>query len=62
MALSATFSMWVRSAPSSGKMAIPTLAPTLTKAISDRYDKVIPSDDVPTLSDDFAPTDAILLN
>lgn len=40
----------------------PASAPTLTKAISDRYDKVIPSDDVPTLSDDFAPTDAILLN
>ncbi|MGH3131576.1 MAG: spermidine synthase, partial [Gaiellaceae bacterium] len=36
-------------------------APDLTKAIRDRYDRQIPTRDVPTLTDDYAPTDALLL-
>jgi spermidine synthase len=36
-------------------------APDLVKAIGDRYDKPIPVDDVPVLTDDYAPTDALLL-
>jgi spermidine synthase len=37
------------------------LAPPLRKAILDRYDEPIPVDDVPTLTDEYAPTDALLL-
>lgn len=36
-------------------------APDLTKPILDRHDTPIPTDDVPTLTDDYAPTDALLL-
>lgn len=36
-------------------------APDLTKAIRDRVDGRIPTRDVPTLTDDYAPTDALLL-
>jgi spermidine synthase len=36
-------------------------APDLTGAIQSRYDRPIPLDDVPTLTDDYAPTDALLL-
>ena len=36
-------------------------APDLTKPILDRYDRPIPVGDVPTLTDDYAPTDALLL-
>jgi spermidine synthase len=39
---------------------IPT-APDLTAAIAGRYDAAIPLGDVPTLTDDFAPTDSLLL-
>ena len=35
-------------------------APGLTKPILDRYDRPIPTQDVPTLTDDYAPTDALL--
>ncbi len=35
-------------------------APRLTKPILDRYDRPIPTRDVPTLTDDYAPTDALL--
>jgi spermidine synthase len=38
------------------------LAPDLTGAIRDRYDGFVPLRDVPTLTDDYAPTDALLLN
>jgi hypothetical protein len=36
-------------------------APDLATAIRDRVDDQIPTDDVPTLTDDYAPTDALLL-
>jgi spermidine synthase len=36
-------------------------APDLAKAIRNRYDNAIPTRDVPTLTDDYAPTDALLL-
>ena len=36
-------------------------APDLSGAISMRYDAPIPTADVPTLTDDYAPTDALLL-
>ena len=36
-------------------------APDLRKPILDRRDNLIPTDDVPVLTDDFAPTDALLL-
>jgi spermidine synthase len=36
-------------------------APDLTKEIRDRYDRRVRTDDVPTLTDDYAPTDALLL-
>jgi spermidine synthase len=32
----------------------------LTKAIRDRYERVVPTRDVPVLTDDYAPTDALL--
>ena len=35
-------------------------APDLTDAILGRYDRPIPTGDVPTLTDDYAPTDALL--
>jgi spermidine synthase len=37
------------------------LAPDLRKGILDRHDQEIPTDDVPVLTDDYAPTDALLL-
>ncbi len=36
-------------------------APDLTEAIRDRVDRPIPTNDVPVLTDDYAPTDALLL-
>jgi hypothetical protein len=36
-------------------------APDLEQAILDRHDALIPTDDVPVLTDDYAPTDALLL-
>jgi spermidine synthase len=36
-------------------------APDLSTAISTRYDAVVPTADVPTLTDDYAPTDSLLL-
>ncbi len=36
-------------------------APDLTAAIRDRVDRPIPTNDVPVLTDDYAPTDALLL-
>ncbi len=36
-------------------------APDLTRAINRRYDKFVPTRDVPVLTDDYAPTDALLL-
>ena len=36
-------------------------APALDRPILDRHDRLIPTDDVPTLTDDYAPTDALLL-
>jgi spermidine synthase len=36
-------------------------APDLSRAIRDRYDRQVPIRDVPTLTDDYAPTDALLL-
>lgn len=35
--------------------------PSLDRPIRDRYDRTIPTGDVPTLTDDYAPTDALLL-
>jgi hypothetical protein len=37
------------------------LAPDLRKPILDRHDAAIQVSDVPTLTDDYAPTDALLL-
>jgi hypothetical protein len=37
------------------------LAPDLRKPILERYDREIPAGDVPLLTDDYAPTDALLL-
>ncbi len=37
------------------------LAPDLRKPILDRHDRDIPTEDVPVLTDDYAPTDALLL-
>ena len=36
-------------------------APNLDAPIRDRYDKPIRTEDVPTLTDDYAPTDSLLL-
>jgi spermidine synthase len=36
--------------------------PDLTRAIRDRWDREIPQADVPVLTDDYAPTDALLSN
>ena len=36
-------------------------APDLTAAIRDRFDEAVPTNDVPVLTDDYAPTDALLL-
>jgi spermidine synthase len=36
-------------------------APDLEAAIAERYEKVIPVDDVPTLTDDYAPVDSLLV-
>jgi hypothetical protein len=36
-------------------------APDLEQAILDRHDVPIPTGDVPVLTDDYAPTDALLL-
>jgi spermidine synthase len=36
-------------------------APDLTRAIRARYDSQVPTNDVPLLTDDFAPTDALIL-
>jgi spermidine synthase len=36
-------------------------APDLERPIRDRHDRPIPTDDVPLLTDDYAPTDALLL-
>jgi spermidine synthase len=36
-------------------------APDLTRAIRDRWDRNVPMADVPLLTDDYAPTDALLL-
>ena len=36
-------------------------APDLTTAIRNRYDADVPTNDVPVLTDDYAPTDALLL-
>jgi spermidine synthase len=36
-------------------------APDLRQAILNRHDALIPTDDVPVLTDDYAPTDALLL-
>jgi spermidine synthase len=38
------------------------LLPDLTRAIQDRYAREIPFEDVPVLTDDYAPTDALLLD
>ena len=35
-------------------------AADLTKAINDRHEAVVPTRDVPVLTDDYAPTDALL--
>jgi hypothetical protein len=35
--------------------------PDLREPILDRRDGLIPTDDVPVLTDDYAPTDALLL-
>jgi hypothetical protein len=35
-------------------------APDLDRAFADRRDEPIPTSDVPTLTDDYAPTDALL--
>jgi spermidine synthase len=45
---------WRELAPGAG-------ARTMPKAIRDRYDRLIPTGDVPVLTDDYAPTDALLL-
>jgi spermidine synthase len=37
------------------------LAPDLRKPILDRHDRAVPVDDVPVLTDDYAPTDALLI-
>jgi spermidine synthase len=42
-------------------MAAAPTAPDLRQAILDRHDALIPTDDVPVLTDDYAPTDALLL-
>lgn len=39
----------------------PPAAPDLESAIRNRYDKPIRTEDVPTLTDDYAPTDSLLL-
>jgi len=36
-------------------------APDLTKAIAGRYEQLVPTRDVPVLTDDYAPTDALIL-
>jgi spermidine synthase len=38
-----------------------TTAPDLRRPLLDRHDELVPTDDVPTLTDDYAPTDALLL-
>ena len=37
------------------------LAPDLTRVIGARVERELPLDDVPTLVDDYAPTDALLV-
>ena len=37
-------------------------APDLSRALRDRWDRDVPFDDVPVLTDDYAPTDALLLD
>ena len=37
------------------------MAPDLTNAIRNRHDRFVPTRDVPVLTDDYAPTDALLL-
>ena len=44
-----------------GVRARAPLAPDLRKPILDRHDREIPTGDVPVLTDDYAPTDALLL-
>ncbi len=44
-----------------GVRAQAPLAPDLRKPILDRHDREIPTGDVPVLTDDYAPTDALLL-
>jgi hypothetical protein len=36
-------------------------APDLTEAIGGRYEKLVPTRDVPLLTDDYAPTDALIV-
>ncbi len=36
-------------------------APDLSRAIADRWAPLLPTADVPLLTDDYAPTDALLL-
>jgi spermidine synthase len=45
---------WRELAPQRGRR-------TMLKAIRDRYERFIPTSDVPVLTDDYAPTDALLL-
>ena len=45
----------------SGVRADSPSAPDLTQAINDRYDQDVSVEGVPTLTDDYAPTDALLL-
>lgn len=42
------------------RQVAPVGAPALGDAIADRYDEPLPVGDVPTLTDDYAPTDALL--
>jgi hypothetical protein len=41
------------------RKAAPT-APDLDRAIADRWGRPVPFNDVPVLTDDYAPTDALL--
>jgi spermidine synthase len=36
-------------------------APDLSRALRDRWEREVPLDDVPVLTDDYAPTDALLM-
>jgi hypothetical protein len=42
-------------------MADAPQVPDLTQRIADRYDRPVSLDGVPTLTDQYAPTDALLL-